>query len=153
MVVVRPLQERGDSTFFCQPVGVRRTQPMSRWPLYAAGRKCSTPLVKLDFLGDSSQFNHRRSSYVATIGSIGRECFHLCLVFSLYSITIVMNKIFKVQIVAQCNVYLLDEGKLLHMCDISAETIICFSELSQNSKYRLNYFVILRLCLILELES
>ena len=145
MVVVRPLQERGDSTFFCQPVGVRRTQPMSRWPLYAAGRKCSTPLVKLDFLGDSSQFNHRRSSYVATIGSIGRECFHVCLVFSVYSITIVMNKIFKVQIVAQCNV--------LHMCDISAETIICFSELPQNSKYRLNYFVILRLCLILELES
>ena len=46
-----------------------------------------------------------------------------------------MNKIFKVQIVAQCNVYFLDEGKLLHMCDISAETIICFSELPQISKY------------------
>ena len=33
------------------------------------------------------------------------------------------EKIFKVDFFSQCSVYFLDEGKLLHMCDISAETI------------------------------
>ena len=48
-----------------------------------------------------------------------------------------MNKIFKVRFVSQCSVYFLDEGKLLHMCDISAETIICFSELPQVFEVRI----------------
>ena len=48
-----------------------------------------------------------------------------------------MNKIFKVQIVSQCNVYFLDEVKLFHMCDLSAETISCFSELPQVFEVRI----------------